>query len=59
MSDGFVVGVDGGGSSVEAVVTDREHRVAAHAIEPTDASSDEAILQRSFVRGLLAGSVRG
>ena len=38
------VGVDIGGSSVEAVVADPEHRVVAHAIKPTDATSSERLL---------------
>jgi predicted NBD/HSP70 family sugar kinase len=56
MSDGFVVGVDVGGSSIEAVVTDPEHRVAAHALEPTDASSGEAIVATTVaaIHGALA-----
>jgi glucokinase len=42
--DRFFVGIDIGGTSVEAVVTDGNHQVVARGLHPTDASSEAAIL---------------
>jgi predicted NBD/HSP70 family sugar kinase len=44
VGDGLFLGVDVGGSTVEAVVTDRMHRVLAHGLVPTDASSAEGVV---------------
>lgn len=54
-ADALFLGVDIGGSSVETVVTDRAHHVAAHALEPTDTSSGEAVVAsaRASIRGAL------
>jgi predicted NBD/HSP70 family sugar kinase len=41
---GLFLGVDIGGSSVEAVASDADHRVVAHAISPTDVASGDGIL---------------
>ena len=55
VADALFLGVDIGGSSVETVVTDRTHRVAAHALEPTDTSSPDAVVQSALtsIRGAL------
>lgn len=43
-ADGLFLGVDIGGSSVEAVVTDPDHRVVAHGLGPTDVGSGARIV---------------
>jgi glucokinase len=42
--EGFFVGIDIGGTSVESVVTDGDHQVVARGLHPTDASSEAGIL---------------